>query len=152
MDFEIKEFASRYNFPHSFFHNKLENWKTQMYVFAKTLPWLKSLNTVRLRSYPAGRCLWFRIFEENQTVSDQHHPRKAPIFPATQTHTYTDQIGFRTWNHTCLQSCKQMQSFFVVVNGRGLVTPHLSFRPPSAIFVLFKRPAFSSSWEHIKGV
>lgn len=31
--------------------------------------------------------------------------------------------------------------------------PHLSFFPPSAIFVLFRRPAFSSSWRHItKGV
>lgn len=27
--------------------------------------------------------------------------------------------------------------------------PHLSFFPPSAIFVLFRRPAFSSSWRHI---
>lgn len=29
-----------------------------------------------------------------------------------------------------------------------LMRPHLSFLPPSAIFVLFNRPAFSSSWGH----
>ncbi len=124
---------------------------------AKMLLGLKSLNTVCLSSYPAGRYLWFRIFEENQTVPDQHHPGRAPIFPATkQTHTHWSDgiLNRKSYSPSFIQTvCSYKHTHVnVTCNGSSLMTPHLSFRPPSAIFVLFKRPAFSNSWERIKRV
>lgn len=98
-------------------------------------------------SYPAGRCVWFRIFKENQTVPNQNYPGRAPILPRNNKHMYTGQMTFSSAFSNTFHT-KQMQSNWPVLSLMGLVMPHLSFLPPSAIFVLFRRPAFSNSWEH----
>lgn len=128
-------------------HPVFSYWKKKLHFFVSTRN--KSIKyRVCLSSYPAGRCLWFRIFKENQTVPNQNYPGRAPILPGNNKHMYTGQMtpSSAFWNtiHT-----KQMQSNWPVLSLMGLVMPHLSFLPPSAIFVLFRRPAFSNSWEHI---
>lgn len=88
---------------------------------------------------PAGGCLRFGIFKENQTVPDQDNPGRAPILPVgkkpKQTPHVKRQDGF--WNGP-----------FSVCSMDTASELHLSFLPPSAILVLFRSPAFSSSWRH----
>lgn len=72
------------------FHPVLKNLLLENkanWCYCKDMNWIKIItHRVCLSSYPAGRCLWFRIFEENQTIPDQHHPGRAPIFPATRVY------------------------------------------------------------------
>lgn len=133
----------------------MQGKKTLIYVSCKDITWTKITQSC-LSSYPAGRCLWFRIFKENQTVPNQHHPGRTPILPATQqTHVYLSDSALQIiltiiYSNTIFIQRDAILIQLFVFHGSGLMTPHLSFRPPSAIFVLFRRPAFSNSSEHNK--
>lgn len=73
-----------------------------------------------LSSYPAGRGLWFRIFEENQTVPDQHDPGWTPVFPVTQQTrvcSSAQQITHAYIHYIHKNRCNLIQLFFLSLMG-----------------------------------
>lgn len=114
-------------------------------------------------SYPAGRYLWFGILEEHKAVPHEHHPGLVPVFPSTHSHTLVGHMEFSPANHTFLQlkitltnihknitnnnikMVPHLNFFIVMFLTSSPMMTYLSFLPPSAILVLFNRPAFSSS-------
>lgn len=86
--------------------------------------WIKMIkHRVCQSSYPAGRCLWFRIFEENQTVPNQNYPRRAPILSINNKHMYTGQMDFSSGNVFKCHNTKQTLSNWPLLSLMGAASP-----------------------------
>lgn len=96
-------------------------------------------------------------------VCDLGSLKKTKLFPTNTTqdglqfflqnkkHTYIPVTGDA--EHQVILALIYSNTFHTMQSNlyvNSLLVSHLSFRPPSAIFVLFKRPAFSNSCKHIK--